>query len=102
MQQMFPFLQLADADAAAAPPQAAPPAVPAPAVAPAAAAAAAKEEEEDASLCVICLDARRCVALLPCKHLALCATPACAVMLGAPPLCPLCRVLVADTLQLFV
>jgi hypothetical protein len=110
MQQMFPFLQLADADAAAAlPPQAAPLVAPAPAPAPvllaqaaAAAAAAAKEEEEDATLCVICLDARRCVALLPCKHLALCASPACAVMLGTPPLCPLCRVTVADTLQLFV
>ena len=103
MQQMFPFLQLAGAGAAAAlPPEVAPPAVPAPAVAPEAAAAAAKEEEEDASLCVICLDARRCVALMPCKHLALCAAPACAVMLGAPPLCPLCRVPVADTLQLFV
>jgi hypothetical protein len=51
----------------------------------------------------ICLDARRCVALLPCKHLALCAAPACAAMMGtAPPLCPLCRVAVADTLQLFV
>ncbi len=53
-------------------------------------------------MCVICLDVPRCVALLPCKHLALCAAPACAAMMGTPPLCPLCRVPVADTLQLFV
>jgi hypothetical protein len=42
------------------------------------------------------------VALLPCKHLALCDAPACAAMMGAPPRCPLCRAAVADTLQLFV
>jgi hypothetical protein len=49
--------------------------------------------------CVICLDAPpRSVMLLPCRHLALCGAPACAAVLGAPRRCPLCRVVVVDTL----
>jgi hypothetical protein len=60
------------------------------------------EAELDATKCVVCLHAARCVALLPCKHQPLCASPHCFSMLGAPPLCPLCRKPVADTLQLFV
>jgi hypothetical protein len=50
---------------------------------------------------VVCLDAQPCVVLLPCKHLALCGSAACAAMLGAPPLCPVCRALVADTMAIF-
>ena len=50
----------------------------------------------------VCLDAPKCTVLLPCRHLALCAAPASRGMLGAPPLCPLCRCGVADTMQLFV
>ena len=53
-------------------------------------AALAKLEEERA--CTVCLDAPRAIVLLPCWHLALCGAPACAAMLGAPPLCPMCRV----------
>jgi hypothetical protein len=60
------------------------------------------QDELDASKCVICLCAPRCVAMLPCRHLPLCASPECAAMMGSPPLCPLCRVRVADTMQLFV
>ncbi len=52
--------------------------------------------------CVICLDAQRCIAMLPCRHVPLCGAPACAAMLGAPPLCPLCREAVVDTMQLFL
>jgi hypothetical protein len=63
---------------------------------------AAKKALEEAATCVICLDAPRCTALLPCRHWLLCASPGCAAMLGAPPLCPVCRERVADTLQLFV
>jgi hypothetical protein len=48
------------------------------------------------------LDAQRCTALLPCKHLPLCASPACAAMLGTPARCPLCRAVVLDSMQLFV
>jgi hypothetical protein len=51
--------------------------------------------------CVICLDASPCVLLLPCRHLVICSAPACAAMMGAPPLCPLCRLRVADTLEVY-
>jgi hypothetical protein len=65
-----------------------------------AAAALAKLEAEHS--CVICLDAPRCMGLMPCRHLLLCDGVACAAMLGAPPLCPTCREPVADTMRLFV
>jgi hypothetical protein len=55
--------------------------------------------ENNDTTCVICLDAPRSVVLLPCKHLALCSAPACAAMMGAPPRCPLCRVVVAGTFE---
>lgn len=58
--------------------------------------------EVDASRCAICLDAAKCTVLLPCRHLVLCAAPACLAMLGAAPRCPMCREGVADTMQLFV
>ncbi len=73
------------------------------AAAAAAEAALAKAEAElDATKCVICLDGQRSCVMLPCKHLLLCASPACAAMLGAPARCPTCRAEVADTMQLFV
>ena len=67
-----------------------------------AALAALKAEADAAPKCSICLDATPCVVLLPCRHLPLCGAPACAAMLGAPPLCPICRKPVADTLSAFV
>jgi hypothetical protein len=67
------------------------------------AALASAEAEADAMRCVICMDAPRCCVVLPCRHLALCASPACAAMLGAQPArCPLCLRGVADTMQVFV
>jgi hypothetical protein len=123
MEELFPWMRL-DApqqqqqEAATQAPAAPPPApAPLPALAPlppaappptdaafeALKAALAKAEEEvDATKCVICLDAQRCTALLPCKHLPLCASPACAAMLGTPARCPLCRAVVLDSMQLFV
>jgi hypothetical protein len=67
----------------------------------AAPAAAAAKPESERPMCVICLDALPCVLLLPCRHMPLCGAPACAAMMGAPPLCPLCRVRVADTISVF-
>ncbi len=64
--------------------------------------AALKAEADAAPKCAICLDAVPCLVLLPCRHLPLCASPHCFSMLGAPPLCPLCRKPVADTMQTFV
>lgn len=63
---------------------------------------AALTAEREARACTICLDAPRCMLLLPCKHLALCASPTCLATLGAPPRCPLCRAVVQDSMQLFV
>ena len=60
------------------------------------------KDELDASKCVICLSAPRCVAVLPCRHLPLCAAADCAAAMGAPPRCPLCRMGVTDTMRLFV
>jgi hypothetical protein len=59
-------------------------------------------EHEARAACKICLDAPCCMLLLPCRHVPLCASPECAAMLGSPPLCPLCRARVADTMQLFM
>jgi hypothetical protein len=61
-----------------------------------------KAEADAAPKCSICLDATPCVVLLPCRHQPLCAAPECAAMLGVPPLCPLCREPVADTMRTFV
>ena len=61
-----------------------------------------KAEADAAPKCSICLEATPCVVLLPCRHQPLCASPACAAFLGAPPLCPLCREPVADTMRTFV
>jgi hypothetical protein len=59
-------------------------------------------EADAAPKCSICLDATPCVVLLPCRHQPLCGAPACAAMLGEPPLCPLCREPVADSIHTFV
>ena len=61
-----------------------------------------KAELEAARNCAICLEAPKSTLLLPCRHLPLCGSPACFAMLGAPPLCPLCRVPVADTIHTFM
>jgi hypothetical protein len=60
----------------------------------------AKLEEE--RTCVVCLDGARATVLLPCWHLALCGSPGCVAMLGAPPLCPMCRVAVARFQPIFM
>ena len=129
LEAVFPFLSVSNASLPGASPpllpqlpplprapwDAAPPAVPAPNAQDArlaaleaqlaakdAALAALKAEADAAPKCAICLDAPPCVVLLPCRHQPLCGSAACAAMLGAPPLCPLCRKPVADTLHTFV
>jgi hypothetical protein len=47
------------------------------------------------------MDAPPRVVLLPCKHLPLCGSAACAAMMGTLPLCPMCRAPVLDTLSVF-
>ena len=67
-----------------------------------AASGSAAEADAQAPPCVVCLGEPRSLLLMPCKHLALCGDPACFAMLGAPPLCPLCRAAVADTMSIFM
>lgn len=84
--------------AAVKPPvSASPPAQPLPAPKPAFAAPKARTAaDEERELCVVCLHERICVALLPCRHFPVCASAECAAMLGQPPLCPICRIPVAE------
>jgi hypothetical protein len=108
-----PALPHARMAAAAAAPSAAVPAqaggalafalAPPPAAAAAASAGAAPAAKaEERPMCSICLDAPPCVLLLPCRHMPLCGDSHCFSMLGAPPLCPLCRVGIADTISVFI
>ena len=87
-----PAAAVAAVPAAPAPVPTAPEPVPAAKKAPAARSAADEERETF----VICLHERVCVALLPCRHFPMCAEPECAAMLGKPPLCPMCRLEVAE------
>ncbi len=56
----------------------------------------ADAEARAAGTCVVCLEAPRSKALLPCRHVPLCGGTACAAALGVPPKCPLCRAAVDD------
>lgn len=82
--------------AAAKPPAAAPQPLPVPKPPFSAAPNARTAADEERELCVVCLHERICVALLPCRHLPVCASAECATMLGQPPLCPICRIPVAE------
>ena len=57
----------------------------------------ATPEAEDDTSCVVCLERRRSVVVLPCRHLSLCEV--CAPALVE---CPMCRGAVSDTLVVFV
>jgi hypothetical protein len=51
--------------------------------------------------CVVCMDAKKSVCLLPCKHTCMC--PACASrVLATSALCPVCREPVADSFETFL
>jgi hypothetical protein len=57
-------------------------------------------DEEDGHICVVCLEARRAVVLLPCRHFVMCA--ACADGLPQPRRCPVCREPAMDVMPLFM
>jgi len=50
----------------------------------------------DSLLCVVCMDARRCYVLTPCRHYCACAT--CAPKLAK---CPLCRKAIRERMRVF-
>lgn len=59
---------------------------------------ASQREEADASMCVVCLQERRSVVLLPCRHLSVCRGCAAHQSLRT---CPLCRTQIADRLDVY-
>ena len=59
------------------------------------------ERQEAGLQCVVCMDAKKSVCLLPCKHTCMC--PACASrVMGTSALCPVCREPVADSFETFL
>jgi len=53
---------------------------------------AAEQEEESGKQCIICIDAPKAVALVPCGHKCVC--EACAERIKVGDLCPVCRSMV--------
>jgi Zinc finger, C3HC4 type (RING finger) len=62
--------------------------------------AAQDSEAEQRTLCCVCQDAKKSVLLLPCRHLCLCAG-CCRRLRGSGGLCPICRVLITDSLEVY-
>jgi hypothetical protein len=62
-------------------------------------AAAASAPVAEADLCVVCMDARKCVALVPCGHVCLCA--GCAASFAPGAACPMCRCAVRERYKVF-
>lgn len=60
--------------------------------------AAAAEEE---GMCVVCLDAKRSVLLLPCRHLCCCGDCSQLLQARAAP-CPMCRQDVREHMEVYV
>jgi len=57
-------------------------------------------DEDDDGLCVVCLEHRACVALIPCGHTTTC--DGCTEsVLQRDPLCPLCRTPITQTLRIY-
>ena len=59
------------------------------------------EDLEAGLQCVVCMDAKKSVCLLPCKHTCMCPTCASRV-LATSALCPVCREPVADSFETFL
>jgi hypothetical protein len=56
----------------------------------------------DAGLqCVVCMDAKKSVCLLPCKHMCMC-QPCASKVMAASAQCLVCRKLVADSFEMFM
>jgi hypothetical protein len=62
----------------------------------------AAEPAEDAVLvdpnCIVCLDERKSVLFLPCKHICVCEACARKLTRARPASCPLCRAPIADVM----
>jgi hypothetical protein len=56
-------------------------------------------KEENDSLCCICMDSKKCVLLIPCKHVCMCGT--CGLREDITS-CPLCVVKIENRMQIFI
>mmetsp|Transcript_19787 Transcript_19787/g.37756 ORF Transcript_19787/g.37756 Transcript_19787/m.37756 type:complete len:391 (-) Transcript_19787:132-1304(-) len=61
-----------------------------------------QEDEEDRHACVVCMDRRRTVVLLPCRHMCICKECATVLFQTSPQRCPLCREDVEEVFRVFV
>jgi hypothetical protein len=59
------------------------------------------EQEQESKLCVVCQDRRKCVIILPCRHLCLC-IECCTVIRRELGTCPMCRQDVRRTMKVYV
>jgi hypothetical protein len=59
------------------------------------------EQEEESKLCVVCQDRKKCVIVLPCRHLCLC-VECCIVIRGGLGTCPMCRQVVRRTMKIYI
>jgi RING finger protein 26 len=59
------------------------------------------EQEEESKLCVVCQDRKKCVIVLPCRHLCLC-VECCIVIRRGLGTCPMCRQVVRRTMKIYI
>lgn len=59
------------------------------------------EQEQESRLCIVCQDRKRCVIILPCRHLCLC-TQCCSIIEREHGSCPVCRQDIRRTMKIYV
>jgi hypothetical protein len=57
--------------------------------------------EQDERLCILCEDAKKVVVLLPCKHMTLCTKCASTCLFKTLHECPMCRVQIKDSMEIY-
>ena len=67
---------------------------------PAAPAAETVHDDKNRWLCVVCLEAEKVVALLPCRHMCMCAACTMSIMASSKQ-CPVCRTAISDSYEMF-
>jgi hypothetical protein len=57
--------------------------------------------EQDATLCIVCEDAKKEVLLFPCRHLCLCKMCASTCLFKTLHECPMCRETIGDSMEVY-
>jgi hypothetical protein len=57
--------------------------------------------DREPGVCVVCMDARSCILMLPCRHLCCCG-PCFEVLQARSPECPMCRCEVTQHLEVYI